>query len=208
MLIGSAAQGNDARIKQLVNAGADANIQANFDEWMSPLIWAARCGNDKSVTLLIASGANPNSAGQFASGGSGLIKSSTPLIWAASFGYADVVRTLLQAGANPNVVEESFLISDGKFQPAGNGRAALTASADEKTPELLLTSGAAPNITDGHGDSPLILAAARGDLDLCLLLLKSGANASLRNKDGMSAADLAEKTGFRRVVAAIREAAR
>lgn len=46
------------------------------------------------------------------------------------------------------------------------------------------------------GDTALILAGQAGAADVADLLLKAGAKRTLRNRDGQSAADVAEARGF------------
>ena len=52
------------------------------------------------------------------------------------------------------------------------------------TVELLLDRGADPNHADRFGDTPLIVACAKGYDGLAGLLLKRGANPALRNQEG------------------------
>lgn len=48
------------------------------------------------------------------------------------------------------------------------------------------------NVVNNEGNTPLHIATERGHLELILLLLKNGANLELRNKDNMSAYDIAQ----------------
>jgi ankyrin repeat protein len=55
----------------------------------------------------------------------------------------------------------------------------------------LLASGTNPDSTDAEGSTPLMTAVAQGRDDLVSLLLKVGANAKARNKNGDTALDMA-----------------
>lgn len=56
--------------------------------------------------------------------------------------------------------------------------------------DLLLRSGAYPNITNNQGRSALHLASEAGTFETTQVLLNSGANASLKDATGMLPVDL------------------
>ena len=56
---------------------------------------------------------------------------------------------------------------------------------------VLLEHGADVNVVDGHGNTALMIAAGRGDVQCISLLLKSGADPQVKNKRGKTALDLA-----------------
>ena len=90
-IIGAARDGDVQRLEQLLESGADPNVQAGVNDW-TPLMHAIHKNQPRSVEVLLAHGARPNERG-----GHG----TTALIMAAGYGYADIVRTLLKAGADP-----------------------------------------------------------------------------------------------------------
>ncbi|ESZ05783.1 sigma-70 family RNA polymerase sigma factor [Mesorhizobium sp. L48C026A00] len=64
---------------------------------------------------------------------------------------------------------------------------------------LHLRRGAAVNGRDAAGRTPLMIAAALGREDICALLLDEGAESSLRDPGGLTAAELATRAGYREV---------
>jgi hypothetical protein len=63
--------------------------------------------------------------------------------------------------------------------------------------ERLIKRGAAVNLADQEGWTPLHLAAQMGDLELLALLEKNGASRTVRTKDGKTPLDLANSTQAR-----------
>lgn len=89
------------------------------------------------------------------------------------------------------------------IRPAGEGhrrplkpsfRMALLAGGVESV-RLHLLSGHDVDGADERGRSPLMLAATKGHLDICKLLLEAGADPSLRDKDGNDALSTAIACG-------------
>ena len=91
--------GDVARIKALVGAGANANAKdpAKKERNSRPLHWAAVLGNVGSVNALLAGGADPNATTDHG---------WTPLHSAAWKGKADTIRVLLARGADPDVKDK------------------------------------------------------------------------------------------------------
>ena len=71
---------------------------------------------------------------------------------------------------------------------------------------LHIRRGAPVNGCDDRGRTPLMLAAAAGRHEICLLLLSEGAEAALAGADGRTAADMAEAEGHAALAAALRPA--
>jgi hypothetical protein len=126
-----------------------------------------------------------------------------PLTAAVSDLRTNRVKALLEAGADPNVREE-----DGTSWPplalAMKGRGLYETSEREfnarpEIMELLLARGADPNIrwcdsdrpqcNERTGVTPLMYAATLGYENFSELLLKHGADPSLRDWNGLTAAD-------------------
>jgi ankyrin repeat protein len=70
---------------------------------------------------------------------------------------------------------------------------------------LLISRGAAVNVVDKLGMTPLLWAANTdfGDAAMIELLLQSGANAGVRNKDGLTPLELAKKFGHANLIPAL-----
>lgn len=105
----------------------------------------------------------------------------TPMHWACRKGFADEVKLLLRYGANPN-------------RPNSFGRTALHESFDydglsQEGIELLIRAGADVNAVDKNNETPLFLAAWRGNLTSVKLFMQHGANAKVRNSRNQTVCD-------------------
>lgn len=172
-----------------------------------PLHEAARMDHGRGIMSLMLGGADPN--GRDAKGNTALhvalIEESggaveallkhpgtdvnainqageTPLMLAAIKGRLDWVQALVKRGALVN-------------EP---GWSALHYAASGPEPAVvrwLVQQGAAINARSPNGSTPLMLAAGYGGITSAEILLAAGADASLRNEQGLSAADFARKAG-------------
>jgi ankyrin repeat protein len=124
---------------------------------------------------------------------------TTPLLGAFKFGDVEVARTLFDLGAPIEFADGNGITM--------LGRAAL--NNDVAMARMLIDRGADVNVVDKLGMTPLLWAASSdfGDPAMTELLLKSGAKADARNKDGLSALELARKYGHMEVVPALAPAA-
>jgi uncharacterized protein len=119
----------------------------------------------------------------------------TALHLAAFFGSPAVAVALLDAGADVDAVSQNEMhVAPIHSAVAGRREVAL----------LLVSRGAQVNVRQRHGWTPLHAAAQHGDDELVEALLQAGADASLANDDGVTAADLAERAGYAAVVQALR----
>lgn len=126
----------------------------------TPLHWAIANANNEIAKEMIKLGPLKKSTGVFWLD-TQCSRGNTPLHLAVGKGYIDFSR-------------------DGE---------PLTISNYELTQEML-KRGANPNIRNFKGDSPLHLACARRDVSMISLLLSHGADANMKNNDGMVPADL------------------
>lgn len=105
----------------------------------------------------------------------------SPLMMAALKGYSEAVRALLAKGADVNKT----------------GWTALHYAASGSTPRqteiiaLLLEEHAYIDAESPNGTTPLMMAAQYGSLDAVRLLLEQGADPTLKNQLGLTAADFA-----------------
>jgi ankyrin repeat protein len=213
--------GNIAKVKLLLDHGADVNVRANTG--FTPLIIAANSeGSFEVLKLLLERGAavNESSNGGFtalmaaAGGDSGeavalLLRKGanararnragwTALHSAATSGKADRVRALLERGADVNATETS------------QGRTPLmwaAAVGATDAVKLLLEKGANPNVRGTFGgDTALMRAAARGEGDSGSVkaLLACGADPLARDRENLLPLDWALRQGNEAVAAAIR----
>ncbi|MEN8227511.1 MAG: ankyrin repeat domain-containing protein [Bacteroidota bacterium] len=147
---------------------------------------AALDGDVEKVRKLLDAGTNLNSPDQ---------EGHTALMYAAFNGHTDIVLLLLNEGA---VVDRRDLM----------GRTALLYASTGPFPEtvkLLLEKGAEPNIVDsGEHFSPLMHAAAEGNMNVVKILLEYGADLSLTDVDNDDAESFAREAGHLQVAEYLR----
>nr|WP_295079914.1 ankyrin repeat domain-containing protein [uncultured Roseateles sp.] len=180
-----AAELDDGRtVSQMVAAGVDPN--ALDSRGRSALAIAIKEDSDKAVKSLLAA---PTLALNTRSK-----NGETPLMLAAIKGRLDWVQAMVKRGAPIN--QEGWTPLHYACSGPDNGVAAW-----------LISQGADINARSPNGSTPLMLAAGYGALDLTPVLLKAGADVSLRNQQGMNAADFARKADRDRVLKQIEAAA-
>jgi len=149
---------------------------------------AALNGDLEKVKEMIGKGADPNDMDQ---------DGRTALMYASFNGHTEIARQLLDAGAEVGTRD-------------GMGRTALLYASTgpfSETVKLLLSHHADPNIVDQDEHfSPLMHAAAEGQLEVVKLLLASGADPTLKDIDGETAALFARTNGHTEVAGLIQSA--
>lgn len=153
-------------LRILARHGADMNRREACG--YTPLMSAAIAGDPKTVQALLDSGADSSLAG---------LSGETAILFSILGLSAECVALLLKSGACPD-----FPNSDGAT-PLGNSIAFgfLTGA------RLLLSAGASPKLPaacNGSTEPPIFLAARKGRLDFCELLLQFGASAHDRDSFG------------------------
>lgn len=111
----------------------------------------------------------------------------TPLLVALSVSRSQAALTLIRLGADVNKRRREGR-STALHWAGGNGNEAVVAA--------LLKAGASVNALDHHCVSPLLAAAARGQLQACRILTRWGANDRLYNLDGHAPYSLARLKGY------------
>ena len=182
----AAARGNLDMVKELVQAGAEVNAMAK--DGRTPVFYAAARGKASTVSFLLDKKAEINLADE---------NGVTPLILAAGSGNAALVKflvvnkkasfaatakdgtTALIAGAKtPEIVQ---FLADKMPNVNGvdaDGNTALhlcVATADEETVRKLLYRGAKEDLPNKKGETPLLLAARAGNVDVVKRLLNMNA---------------------------------
>lgn len=172
-LIVAAKIGDPDLVGLLLDLGADVN--AATETGGTPLMFAAIRGNLKSVRALIAHGADVNAVAHF---------NWTALMVAAVKGHDGVVDVLLDNGANANVADTY-------------GWTPLMRAAYENragTVRVFLRNGKAKlEEADETGSTALHHAAAQGHVEIARLLLDSGAQVDVRNREGLTPLDMAKR---------------
>jgi ankyrin repeat protein len=121
----------------------------------------------------------------------------TPLVTLATSNRVDSVRALIDAGARVDEIDD-------------DGISVLSWAAIANRVELarfLIGRGADVNHVDKKGMTPLLYAASIdfGDSGMIDLLIKSGARAGARTKEGLTALDLAHKYNHTHLLASLEQ---
>lgn len=160
-LLYAVSEGQKNVSKLLVEAGANVNAETTWGE--SPLYEATRRGEVEMVKYLLAQGAKPT---------------WVPTFTAIRSRRGDILMALLDAGADPNwkspKTEETLLGEAVQF------------TKDARFVLPLLKSGARPNDITGRR-CPLNYAAWDGNVEICELLLKHGADVNKQDRFGRTA---------------------
>ena len=96
-----AERGDLPAIRDLLESGADPNIEFLSGLTMSPLARAAICDEPESIRALVAGGAKVDLPLTYELSG-GIVTGSTALMWASHEGSTSAVKALLAAGADVN----------------------------------------------------------------------------------------------------------
>jgi len=121
------------------------------------------------------------------------INGNTALMMAAFKRNEPAVQALLAKGAAVN-------------RPGWSALHYAAASGDDEIARILLRHGAKIDAASPAGTglfTPLMMAAREGHGSTALLLIDQGANAGLKNSEGLTAVQIAERAGKTQVAAAI-----
>lgn len=205
---------HDDITRLLVASDANLNLENNYRH--SPIFVAVERQKGEFVDLFITSGAQSginsdnlfrwvtkrNLIGILAMLKGGIdpnVKNeqgNTPLIIAASLGDVEAVRNLLAYRADPNAANK-------------DGNTALIYAARYNHPQIIyelmrpysLVAPVDVNIQNKQGQTALYWAASRGYEEAVKRLLAANTNRDLKDKDGLTARDIAQKKGRRNIVA-------
>jgi ankyrin repeat protein len=142
-------------IRLLVKAGA--NLGALENDGYDALTIAAVADDEETLRLLLALGASAKLVTSRYDG--------TALIAAAHLGHVGVVKQLIAAGAPLDHVNNLHWTAVIESVVLGDGGA-----RHQETLRALLAAGANPGITDRQGNTPLMLARARGYTEMVRML--------------------------------------
>lgn len=154
-------------------------IDLASEDGITPLIAAASEGHTDSVKLLIEAKANVGAKDK---------DGTNPLMAASARGHNDVVAALLAAGANVNDQN-----SDGHtaLMFAYNGKNQVETLWERYTQFVAEaeSEGDSQEDVDDNGTGPIIQEALKNHTALVDLLIKSGADQSIKDKEGHVAKD-------------------
>ena len=138
-------------------AAAGANLNALEFQHYDPVTIAAVANDEETIALLLQLGASAKNVTSPYEG--------TALIAAAHLGHVGVVRQLIAAGApldHVNNLHWTALIEAVVLGDGGRNHTSIV--------RLLLSAGANPTLRDRDGNTPLMLARARGFREMERLL--------------------------------------
>ena len=166
--------GDYTEMRRLLNLGADANYKRTNAFRYPLLLIAALRGHARGVEILLKHGANPEAIDLR---GTPVLVSAAALSSDTSDRLNEAIAMLLNRGhANPNARDHAAI---------GDGRSALhlaAANGDRELVEMLLSSGANPNVQNRVGETPLHFAAAHGHLETVRILIAHGAFLNARSR--------------------------
>ncbi|HEY9450183.1 MAG TPA: ankyrin repeat domain-containing protein [Gemmatimonadaceae bacterium] len=178
---------------------------------VSALLWAFYNGQPRIAERLLASGVELNifeaAAAGDASRASALL-ARDPLLadanspdgfsalgLAAFFGRPEVLTLLLNEGADPNAASRNAM----RVTPLHSAAAHGEPQTSLRMMEILLRSGADPNVQQHGGWTPLHQAAAHGRIEAVALLLAHGADSTSASVNGKTPAEMAAAAGYAEV---------
>jgi uncharacterized protein len=164
-------------VKFLLEHKADPALPGRSDA--TPLLAAAYSGSDGIVEILLTHGVDPKTVDN---------TGKSAILYAAARGFTGLTERLLKAGVDVNAVYANNLTV--LMWAAGYSE---DAPEDDgiKTVTLLLDKGAKIDAQDNRGYTALITAAGLNHEGVVALLLKRGADRSIKSKDGKTAFDVA-----------------
>lgn len=170
-------QANITAISAMLDKGANIHVQDNLGR--DALMYALeRKPNPTIIRMLLDKETDVNLVDYM----------GTPLLHGALRNY-DVLKMILDAGADPKARTAS-----GRTPLFGYG------TRDEKILKLLLERGVDINAQDAEGDTVLMETVSFGENNWTKILLKYGANPTIKNKSGLTAFDLAPTDEIRQIL--------
>lgn len=211
-----AVHAGEHKLTELLNSGA--SVDAANSEGKTALMKAADKGRTDAVQLLLKHGAQVNQRDA---------EGRTPLMYAADEGHTEVVRLLLAAGADPQARDkegETALTMAEEERHADTADVLRRASAASSAPvvalsgkaaqravlrsaysgesqlEQLLADGTSVDSANKDGETPLMVAAKKGQQEAVARLLRHGADINKTDKEGKTALMYAADEGRTEVV--------
>lgn len=146
------------------------------------LIAAVIRKDSEAVARALGLGADPNALNNERSG-------RTAMMISVVNQDARVVEILLKQGADPNRCE--------RIGPCWSALHLAVGERSLETVQVLLNGGADPDVCDFQGSPPLQYCLGRpGWKEIAWALINAGADRAIRDTDGMSVQDYADKNGW------------
>jgi len=183
-LFAASEQDNPSAVQSLIGHGADVNTPGRSG--LTPIAAASFAGTDQVVGLLLDKGGDPKKADT---------TGKAPICYAVARGFPKVVRLLLDHGVDVNARYGNDLTA--LMWAAGHEEAAGSSDVVDVL-TLLIDRGSRLDDQDNRGRTALMIAASLGHEKAVDVLLARGADRTLHDKSGQSAADLAANDALRR----------
>ena len=175
-IIEASKAGDLKRVKDLIAAGADVNLQDK--NGITALIWANVLGHLDVVKILIEAKANVDHQDKYG---------RTALIFASGSGHLlEVAEALSATDTNTRYQEKTY-----NLQTIMNE----SKKGHLKSVKTLITAGANPNLQEQDGMTALIWVSGMGNLEIVKVLITAGANVDHQNQDGITALMRASDAG-------------
>jgi len=225
-LMWAAAENHAEAVKLLIEAGAKVDVAGKKMEFarkvggqttlpvgqMTPLMYAARAGGLEAAQALVEGSAKLDTQDP---------DGTTATILAIINGHYDVAALLIEKGANPNIADSSGMAAlyaavdmntlpfmHGRPYPRPSGKLGIAdfvqvvlqhgADVNQKLKSPLLRRHNSTSTQSlGEGTTPLLRAAASGDVAMMRVLLTAGADPSAKQKNGNTMLMLASGFGRR-----------
>lgn len=149
-----------------------------FEAYRDDPLRAAHRGDLEALSDFLDDGFLPNSRNEVG---------YTALMSAARGAQVEVIRFLLARGADATLADQNGFtaLRCAVMQPSSDG------AREAACVRILVEAGAEPNVRDGNDGTPLMGAAWFGCVEAARELLQRGADATLVDKKGRTAKDLA-----------------
>jgi len=183
LLLTFSREGNVNACKILFATGADIHTKAGFFFGYTPLHYAAASGHIDVCKFLIESGANI-----YATNG----LDQTPLHLASEKGHVDACKLLIESGAEIHTDYGSTVFSTSNDVLLEGYKVQIEAGQE--------------SYMKGKRGTPLHLAAEKGYVDVCQILLEAGADLHAKNRKGFTPLHLAAQNGHIEVCKLLLEA--
>jgi ankyrin repeat protein len=185
----AARQRKDDMIKALIDLGADPNLA---DEGgTTPLVAAAMRDHVPSIKVLLANGADVDKPGP---------DGVHPLSLALADSRYEVAKVLIEGGAEVGAASgpdglTPLMVVSAQTAPAEGARFVPGSVRPTDIAALLIERGAAVDTQAKSGMTALMIAASHNNAPMIGLLMDSGADPALKNEQGLTATDVAQKNG-------------
>jgi ankyrin repeat protein len=183
----AARQRKDGMIKTLIELGADPNLA---DEGgTTPLVAAAMRDHVPSIKVLLENGADVDKPGP---GG------FHPLALAIAEARYEVAKALIEGGADVSAASGGdgltpLMLIAAQTSPAEGARFLPGSTHPTDIAKALIERGAEVNSQAKNGMTALMIAATHNSAPMIGLLMDAGADPTLKNAQGLTATDVAEK---------------